>query len=208
MPDGPGTGFGSGAEVGADSLGDLRVRLDGPESVGQSGRGLPDPRSPGGQLGHAGGEHDQRGPSRQGGRGGTDGVEAGAYSRLGYCLGAVIVVADKLGWGQAQLGADGLVGQVQHRQALGSHLADTTPDLEGVDASVEEVAEQLCPCCLFLVGGVPRSWATATVVAAVGDGGLSEGKQREPGRALVPKGPAQLLSGEPADDLVDDLAQT
>lgn len=158
----------------ADRAGNLWVRRDGPQQVAQSRRRLTNPGRAGGQMRHAGGEDHEGESSGQGCRRSEDRIEAGLRGGLSYRLGAAIVIADQVGGGDAQLAADVVIGQVQHGQAVDDHLPDTTPYLEGVDAGVGEVAEQLCPRRLLLVGGIPGPRVTTTVVAAVGAGGVSE----------------------------------
>lgn len=54
----------------------------------------------------------------------------------------------------AELGANRWVGQVQHVEINGRAL-DSASELERIDAGVGEVPEELGPCRLLLVRGVP-----------------------------------------------------
>ena len=69
-------------------------------------------------------------------------------------------------------------------------------DLEGVDAVLGEVAEQFSPGRLLLVRRVPDAGAADPVVAAGGDGRVSEREKTVSGRALVPEHAVDLSAAD------------
>jgi len=57
------------------------------------------------------------------------------------------------------------------------------------------MAEELSPGRLLPVRCIPNAGATASVIAPVGRGGVGEGPERVPGRALVPEATAKVAPG-------------
>ena len=112
------------------------------------------------------------------GRRGEDRVEACVARSCGDCLGDRVVVADEVGFVDAEAGANGLVGQVEHCEH-DVDPADPTSELERIDTFVDEVSEQLGPGRLLLARGVPDTRLAGAVVAA----GASCRSAHEVGRA-------------------------
>jgi hypothetical protein len=67
-------------------------------------------------------------------------------------------------------------------------LAYSPADLGGINALVEEMAEQFSPGGLFLVGRVPDPGAAGEVIAAVGHGRVGHRRHRASGWTLMPEG--------------------
>ena len=64
--------------------------------------------------------------------------------------------------------------------------SDAASELEGVDAVVDEMAEELRPRSLLLAGGVPDTGFALAVVPAWSSGRVGAGGEGMTGRTLVP----------------------
>lgn len=137
------------------------------------------------------GEHRQRLTTGERYGGGEHGVEAGVAGRSGDGLGCRVVVPHKVGLIDAEVGAHGRVGQVKNLEGDVSPT-DASPDFEGVDAAVDEMAEQLGPCSLLLTRSVPDARVAGPVVAARAIRWIRTGRERVSGWALVPEGAGDL----------------
>jgi hypothetical protein len=71
---------------------------------------------------------------------------------------------------------------------------DAAANLEGIDAVVEEVAEELRPCALLLAGRVPHSRLGSSVVAARSSSGIRTRHELVRCAALMPVFAAQPSS--------------
>lgn len=101
-------------------------------------------------------------------------------------VGHVSVVADEVGLVHADVGANGLVGQVEHFEH-DVDPTDPTSELERVDAFVDEVTEQLGPGSLLLTRRVPDARLAGAVVAARASCGIGARRERVSGGTLVPE---------------------
>lgn len=198
---------GDGAKASDHGGRNMWVGCDMSEQVGQPRRWLANSGRVGGEMVHAGGENHQGGPTRKGGRGGEDGIETCPGSGLPDRLGPAVVVTGQVGGGHVEFVTDMLIGEVQHRQTVAGYFSDAAPHFEGVDAVVEEVAEQFRPSRLFLVGRVPGARTAVAVVAAVRDCWVWERQQPVASGSLVPEGSSDRSPRQPRKYLVEGGGQ-
>lgn len=76
-------------------------------------------------------------------------MEAGVSRGSSDRLGDRVVVADEVRLVDADVGANGLVGQVEHFEH-DIHPADSASELERIDPFVDEVSKQFGPSRLLL----------------------------------------------------------
>lgn len=164
------------------------VRPDQVEEVGNAGRGLADRGVLRSDTGQRSVEHDKSSASWKRRRGCEDAVVPRRFRRDGDVLCGRVVVAYEIRVFDSEVRLNLLVGQVEHfepdRDAPGA-----APDLERIDAVVDEVAEELGPRGLFLVRRVPHAGFASTVVATTGHGGMRTGEEVTPYWTLVPERP-------------------
>lgn len=137
------------------------------------------------------GEHRQRLTSGERCGGGEQGVEAGVSCSCGNRLGDRVVVSYEVGLVDTEVSSHGRVGQVEDIE-VDVHPADASPDLERVNVSVDEVAEQLGPSRLLLTRRVPDARFARPVVAARATSGIRTRCERVPGGTLVPEAAGDL----------------
>jgi len=174
----------------------------------QAGRGLADLRGELDDPVHAGAEHRERGPTGKRGRRCEEATEPGTLGGLGERAAGRVVVAHQVLVVDTERGGDVSGGEVQHLEARHRDLPDAPAHLEGVDLRVEDVAEELRPGRLLLARRVPDARAAASVVAAVGDGGVRDGEEPVAGRSLVPELPVDPPRSEAGDEGSKRVAQT
>lgn len=104
-----------------------------------------------------------------------------------------VVVADEVVLADVKVGSHPVVSQVEELE-VHPDPADPMPNLEGIDALGDEVAEQLRLRRLLLIGVVSDPVPAVLVVAAVGASRVRAGQQVVPGRALVPEPAGDPLS--------------
>jgi hypothetical protein len=63
-----------------------------------------------------------------------------------------------------------LVGEIEYLK-VDRHTTNAATNFEGIDAFVDKVSEELRPCPLLLVGGIPDTRFTDSVVTARPRGG-------------------------------------
>lgn len=137
------------------------------------------------------GEHRQRLTSGECGGGSEHGVEANVSCSCGDRLGDRVVVTYEVGLVDTEVSSHGRVGQVEDFEG-DEHPAHASPDLERVDAGVDEVAEQLGPSRLLLTRRVPDTRFAGPVVAAGAASGIRTRCERVPGGTLVPEAAGDL----------------
>lgn len=171
------------------------------EQIGETRRWLANPRGGHGPLGHAGGEDHEGPPSREGGRRRQEAVEV-ERRVVGDRLAGGVVVPHEVVLRDPELVSDRRVAQVQDVEVDDIDGADTFQHLERRDARVDEVAEQLGPRGLLLIGGVPRGLAAAAVVPAIATGRIRVRLERVASGALVPEATGDAPwrdGGDPVD---------
>lgn len=111
-------------------------------------------------------EDDERLAVRQRRRRCENAVEPGRSRVSGDLLGDGVVVADQIGFGDAEKRPHPLVGEVEDLEVDG-HAPDAASQLERIDPLADEVPEQLGPRRLLLTRCVPDAVIASPVVAAV-----------------------------------------
>ncbi len=161
------------------------MRSDQRQQVRKAGRGRADRRAL--RLDHrqCPSEDDQGGTPRKRRRTGKDSVEACGAGGGGDRLGDRVVIGDEFFLLNADGGANGWIGQVEHHED-DVHPADATTDLERVDSLIQEVPEQLGPRSLFLTGRVPDTRLARSVESARALRRVGARQEVVLGRALVP----------------------
>ncbi|KMO66934.1 hypothetical protein MCHLDSM_07278 [Mycolicibacterium chlorophenolicum] len=91
------------------------------------------------------------------------------------------------------MGSGLLVGEIEYLK-VDRYTTNAASDLEGIDAFIDKVAEELRPGTLLPVGGVPDPGFAGLVVSARPRRGVETGYERVPRWALVPEFPGQLAS--------------
>jgi hypothetical protein len=162
------------------------VRSDQREQISESRRWLPDLGSLRLDRGQRVLEDGQGLATRKRSRRGEDRVEASSTRRLGNRLGDRVIVAYEVGFVDADVGTNGLVGQVEHFEH-DVDAADSTPELERLDAFVDEVSKQLRPGRLLLTRCIPDARLSGAVVAAGASCGIGARGERASGGTLVPE---------------------
>lgn len=196
--DGVGPSGSEAAQVAANGRRDVAVKPDVVEQIGESWRWLAYSRRHDGELRHAGREdHECPASAKRSGRR-EDTVEVS--SRLvGDGLAERVVISGQILLRQAELITDGWIAEVQHVQVGDVDGAHAAQHFERGDTDVKEVAEQLRPRSLLLVGCVPRGSAAWPVVAATAQrrvGARREGMTR---RALMPEASGELARRDRGD---------
>lgn len=111
---------------------------------------------------------------------------------IGESLTRLVVVAGEVSFGHSELIANGRVAEVQYVEVSDVDCAYAAENLEGGDACVEEVSEQLRPGGLLLARRVPARSTALAVVAAAAQRSVGVGRERMAGRALVPEASGEL----------------
>ena len=75
------------------------------------------------------------------------------------------------------MGTGLLVGQIKYLK-VDRHTTNAAPNLEGIDAFIDEVSEELRPCTLLPVRGVPDPRFAGSVITARPRGGVETGHER------------------------------
>ncbi|AFM20056.1 hypothetical protein Mycch_5379 (plasmid) [Mycolicibacterium chubuense NBB4] len=91
------------------------------------------------------------------------------------------------------MGTGLLVGEIEYLE-LDRHTTNAAPNLEGIDAFIDKVAEELRPRTLLPVGGVPDPRFAGSVVTTGPSCGVETRYERMSRWALVPEFPGQRAS--------------
>ena len=123
-----------------------------------------------------------------------DSVESRITGGRGDGLGEGAVIGHEVVLVDAQMRSCPVVGEIEDLK-VDRDATNAAAHFERVRPFVNEVAKELRPCPLLVVGGVPDTRLAGAVIATGPAGGICAGSKWVAGRALMPIATGQLRRG-------------